>query len=70
MAEKFWVCPICGSSFEKHLSASLPFCSPRCRQIDLGRWLGEQYSVPVMRLDEDEESDERAPTTDDDDDEA
>lgn len=24
----------------------MPFCSVRCQQIDLGRWLGEQYSVP------------------------
>jgi endogenous inhibitor of DNA gyrase (YacG/DUF329 family) len=23
-----------------------PFCSPRCRLIDLGRWLGEEYRVP------------------------
>jgi endogenous inhibitor of DNA gyrase (YacG/DUF329 family) len=23
-----------------------PFCSPRCRSIDLGRWLGEKYRVP------------------------
>ena len=24
-----------------------PFCSPRCRTIDLGRWLGEAYRVPA-----------------------
>jgi endogenous inhibitor of DNA gyrase (YacG/DUF329 family) len=23
-----------------------PFCSPRCRLIDLGRWLGESYRLP------------------------
>jgi endogenous inhibitor of DNA gyrase (YacG/DUF329 family) len=23
----------------------LPFCSERCRLIDLGRWLGEDYRV-------------------------
>jgi len=23
-----------------------PFCSKRCRIIDLGRWLGEDYRVP------------------------
>jgi endogenous inhibitor of DNA gyrase (YacG/DUF329 family) len=23
----------------------LPFCSPRCRTIDLGRWLGEDYAI-------------------------
>ena len=26
-----------------------PFCSARCRTIDLGRWLGEAYSYPVKR---------------------
>jgi uncharacterized protein len=25
----------------------MPFCSERCRQIDLGRWLREVYSVPI-----------------------
>lgn len=25
----------------------MPFCSERCRQIDLGSWLGESYSMPV-----------------------
>lgn len=24
----------------------MPFCSKRCRLIDLGRWLGEKYAVP------------------------
>jgi len=24
----------------------MPFCSARCAQIDLGRWLGESYRVP------------------------
>jgi hypothetical protein len=27
-------------------TAVMPFCSPRCRQVDLHRWLGEQYAVP------------------------
>ncbi len=33
----------------------MPFCSPRCQQIDLGRWLGERYSVPVEPSDDDED---------------
>jgi endogenous inhibitor of DNA gyrase (YacG/DUF329 family) len=24
-----------------------PFCSRRCKTIDLGRWLGEQYRLPA-----------------------
>ena len=38
----------------------MPFCSDRCRQIDLGRWLREAYSVPVER-DPDEEAEESPP---------
>lgn len=26
-----------------------PFCSKRCRQVDLGRWLNEEYRVTVDR---------------------
>ena len=26
-----------------------PFCSARCRQVDLGRWLNEEVSVPVSQ---------------------
>ncbi len=25
----------------------MPFCSPRCKAIDLGKWLTEAYAVPV-----------------------
>jgi endogenous inhibitor of DNA gyrase (YacG/DUF329 family) len=35
----------------------MPFCSERCRQVDLGRWLDEAYGLPIEREDrEDEES--------------
>jgi endogenous inhibitor of DNA gyrase (YacG/DUF329 family) len=27
----------------------MPFCSSRCKQIDLGRWLGERYGMPFER---------------------
>jgi endogenous inhibitor of DNA gyrase (YacG/DUF329 family) len=42
-------CPICETVFDADGPHSGPFCSPRCRRIDLGRWLGERYSVPVVR---------------------
>jgi endogenous inhibitor of DNA gyrase (YacG/DUF329 family) len=32
----------------------LPFCSERCKLIDLGRWLGERYSVRAHREDDEE----------------
>jgi endogenous inhibitor of DNA gyrase (YacG/DUF329 family) len=43
-------CPICDREMEgqgKQDWPAFPFCSPKCRLIDLGRWLGEQYGVPV-----------------------
>jgi endogenous inhibitor of DNA gyrase (YacG/DUF329 family) len=36
-------CPICGRPADP---AARPFCSPRCRDVDLGRWFGERYAVP------------------------
>jgi endogenous inhibitor of DNA gyrase (YacG/DUF329 family) len=39
-------CPICEREFERGDSAAVPFCSERCRLIDLGRWLGEGYAMP------------------------
>ena len=47
-------CPICEKHFDPASSSAMPFCSERCRLIDLGRWLGEAYSVPVERNPEDE----------------
>jgi endogenous inhibitor of DNA gyrase (YacG/DUF329 family) len=39
-------CPICGAVIrEPEGSRLLPFCSNRCRQIDLGRWLSESYRI-------------------------
>ncbi len=45
-------CPICDKRFESGDSPSPPFCSDRCRKIDLGRWLGESYGVPGQREEE------------------
>ncbi|AWB08308.1 DNA gyrase inhibitor YacG (plasmid) [Azospirillum humicireducens] len=36
-------CPICGRPTEP---ATRPFCSKRCADIDLSRWLGEGYRIP------------------------
>jgi uncharacterized protein len=45
-------CSICDAVFESTESTSMPFCSPRCRRIDLGRWLDEGYSLPIERQEE------------------
>ena len=54
-------CPICERQFDPAASRAMPFCTDRCRQIDLGRWLREIYSVPVERKDEDDDTAESAP---------
>ena len=36
-------CPICGKPATE---ASHPFCSERCRDVDLNRWLSGSYVVP------------------------
>lgn len=36
-------CPICGKPAEERFS---PFCSRRCANIDLGRWLKGGYAIP------------------------
>ena len=41
-------CPICNREFDQSASSALPFCSERCRTIDLGRWLGETYGLPAV----------------------
>jgi uncharacterized protein len=46
-------CPICG---KPTAAAFRPFCSRRCADVDLHRWLSGVYAVPVT---EDEEEDER-----------
>jgi endogenous inhibitor of DNA gyrase (YacG/DUF329 family) len=40
-------CPICGKLIVIEETRVMPFCSLRCQQIDLGRWLSEEIGVPV-----------------------
>lgn len=48
------LCPICRKPAAPRAdNPSFPFCSPRCKTVDLGKWLNEDYRVPV-----EEESDE------------
>ncbi|MBS7327476.1 MAG: DNA gyrase inhibitor YacG [Oxalobacter sp.] len=47
-------CPICGKPVEwTEESPFRPFCSDRCRQIDLGAWADEAYRVTSRQEDED-----------------
>lgn len=49
-------CPICRKPTSPDYR---PFCSRRCADVDLGRWLTESYSIPV----EADESENPAPDT-------
>ena len=51
-------CPVCDASVDLQRTPTVPFCSDRCRLIDLGRWLDESYSVPTSRKDDEDESPE------------
>ena len=52
-------CPTCKAEFATNSSDSLPFCSQRCRSIDLGRWLDEENSLPHVPDPEDDEQPEQ-----------
>jgi endogenous inhibitor of DNA gyrase (YacG/DUF329 family) len=49
-------CPICKASVTEPAPGqprgTFPFCSERCKLIDLGRWLGGKYQIPVVERDE------------------
>ncbi|MEM9710419.1 MAG: DNA gyrase inhibitor YacG [Pseudomonadota bacterium] len=52
-------CPICSGPTE---TTFRPFCSKRCADIDLGRWMTGAYSVPTEEFAEDAlEPEERQP---------
>ncbi len=44
-------CPICGApSTHQHR----PFCSRRCADVDLARWLNGRYAIPARETDDDD----------------
>jgi hypothetical protein len=52
-------CPVCKSRVAdtSQNEAHFPFCSQRCRLIDLGKWLDGEYRIPVSpEQPEDEDS--------------
>ena len=47
-------CPMCDKKFDIKESEDKPFCSKRCREIDLGNWLSEGYTIAAVELDDEE----------------
>ncbi len=52
-------CPLCGKPQSPEYK---PFCSRRCADVDLNRWLSGGYAIPVT--DEDDEDGDRASDAD------
>ena len=51
-------CPLCNRPADVKFK---PFCSKRCADVDLNRWLSGAYAIPVKEADD--EDGERAPPT-------
>jgi hypothetical protein len=45
-------CPICEKVTESEGNADFPFCSERCRLLDLGNWSSEKYVISEPAFDE------------------
>jgi endogenous inhibitor of DNA gyrase (YacG/DUF329 family) len=52
------LCPICKTPVDEPTDqgqgrggggSTYPFCSERCKLIDLGRWLGGKYRIPIEK---------------------
>jgi uncharacterized protein len=56
-------CPICKKTV-KSADPDFPFCSDRCRSVDLGKWATGAYVIPVTETEEDEPVRQDLPTED------
>lgn len=56
---RYVACPRCGTQVAwTSENRYRPFCSERCKMIDLGAWANEEYRVPVEEDDESPDDDE------------
>ncbi|GAB4296210.1 MAG: DNA gyrase inhibitor YacG [Desulfuromonadia bacterium] len=54
------LCPVCGVRPAEPLNR--PFCSERCRMIDLSRWIDGSYRIPGSDSPHDETPDDEETT--------
>lgn len=47
-----WHCPICRKPVDSAQNPDFPFCSERCRLLDLGNWANEKYKISEPVIDE------------------
>lgn len=45
-------CPICKKPSDSETDADFPFCSERCKLLDLGNWASERYVISSPAFDE------------------
>ena len=58
-------CLVCGKpAAARAVNPVFPFCSDRCRLVDLGKWLGEEYRIPAKAPEEDDGERRREPDGD------
>ncbi len=53
MAPPYIKCPTCRRELDWATADSRPFCSERCRLVDLGAWVSEQRAIPGEPADPD-----------------
>ena len=51
-------CPTCGTATSREKNRSFPFCSERCKLVDLGQWMNEGYRIPVKPEENEDAEDE------------
>ena len=47
-------CPRCGKKTDTKENPFRPFCSERCKLVDLGNWLSGNYRIPTEETPEDD----------------
>jgi len=57
-------CPTCGKPTNWQENPFRPFCSERCKLVDFGRWVNEEYSVPDERPSEQKDVPAYSPESD------
>ena len=58
--QKLGACPVCKAPADHHYR---PFCSRRCADVDLSRWLRGAYAIPGGDSDADEDGDDSRAVT-------
>ncbi len=57
-----WQCPICRKPVDSDAHADFPFCSERCKLLDLGNWASEKYVISEPVIDESTPDDSERPS--------